>query len=156
MTRLRHLLPPPADLRRTLRVLRQEAPGVRSNRALIVSLAPASYAAVSEIVPTNSVGTVQLKKNAVTSAKVRDFSLRPWDFKQTDLLRGPAGPQGPPSVIGEITIRQASITVPAGNVPHNGAYTTRSVQIRRQHRRVGKSDWAARTGRPSGRPIRVA
>jgi hypothetical protein len=97
--------------------------------ALIVALAPASYAAVSELVPNNSVGTLQLRKNAVTSVKVRDFSLRKWDFKQSDLPRGPAGPQGPAGVVGEITVRQASITVPAGAVPQNGAYVTRGIQV---------------------------
>lgn len=100
--------------------------------ALAAALTPASYATVSQLLPRNSVGATQLQKNAVTSAKVRDFTLRKWDFKQSDLPRGPAGPQGPAGVVGDVTLRQASITVPAGDVAGNGAYVTRAIQIRCQ------------------------
>ena len=61
--------------------------------ALTLSLAGTSYATVS--LARDSVGTVQLKNNAVTSQKIRDFSLRQWDFKRGQLPPGPAGPQGP-------------------------------------------------------------
>jgi hypothetical protein len=47
------------------------------------------------------VGTAQLKTDAVTSNKVRDFSLRKWDFKKSDL----------PSLVGDMTLRQGSISV---------------------------------------------
>jgi hypothetical protein len=53
--------------------------------ALTIALAPASYATVSLLLPAESVGTAQLKMDAVTSNKVRDFSLRRWDFKKGDL-----------------------------------------------------------------------
>jgi hypothetical protein len=98
--------------------------------ALAVALAPASYAAVT-LVPRNSVGTPQLQRNSVTSNKVRNFSLRKWDFKQSDLrsLRGPAGPQGRPGVVGDITLRQASVTVPGVAVAGNGKYLTRAIQV---------------------------
>ncbi|HEX6602362.1 MAG TPA: hypothetical protein VF030_06925 [Solirubrobacterales bacterium] len=43
----------------------------------------------------NTVGTPQLKKNAVTSAKVKDGSLRPKDFAPGSALSGPAGSAGP-------------------------------------------------------------
>ena len=72
--------------------------------ALAVALAPTSYAAVSQLVPDESVGTPQLQPNAVTSNKVRDFSLRKWDFKKSDL----------PGLVGDLTLREGSITVPAG------------------------------------------
>jgi len=91
--------------------------------ALIVALAQPSYAAVSQLVPNHSVGTIQLKaasvgtaelkKNAVNSTKVRDFSLRRWDFR-----------------VGDITLRHAAVTVPASGVPANGLYTTRAIQVR--------------------------
>jgi hypothetical protein len=46
--------------------------------ALLVALAGTSYAAVQ--LPANSVGTKQLKKNAVTGKKVKNRSLRVADF----------------------------------------------------------------------------
>jgi hypothetical protein len=88
--------------------------------ALAVALAPASYATVSQLLPQESVGTTQLKPNAVTSNKVRDFSLRKWDIKKSD-LRG---------LVGDMTLREGSITVPAGPVAGNGVYVTRVIQIR--------------------------
>jgi len=90
--------------------------------ALAVALAPASYATVSQLVPTNSVGTPQLQNEAVTSNKVRDFSLRAWDFKKGDLE----------SLMGGMTVRQSSVAVPAGPVAHNGLYVTRVIQVRCQ------------------------
>jgi hypothetical protein len=90
--------------------------------ALMAALAPASYATVSQILPQESVGTSQLKPNAVTSNKVRDFSLRKWDFKKSDL----------PGLVGDMTLRQSSITVPAGPVAGNGLYVTRVIQVKCQ------------------------
>jgi hypothetical protein len=90
--------------------------------ALMAALAPASYATVSQILPQQSVGTSQLKPNAVTSNKVRDFSLRKWDFKKSDL----------PGLVGDMTLRQSSITVPAGPVAGNGLYVTRVIQVKCQ------------------------
>lgn len=90
--------------------------------ALTIALAPASYATVSQLLPAASVGTSQLKTDAVTSNKVRDFSLRKWDFKKSDL----------PGLVGDLTLRQSSITVPAGPVAHNGLYVTRVIQVKCQ------------------------
>jgi hypothetical protein len=64
--------------------------------ALFVALGGTSYAAVK--LPAKSVGTKQLKSNAVTSAKVKNKSLRAKDFAAGQLPvgeRGPAGPAGP-------------------------------------------------------------
>lgn len=73
--------------------------------ALLVALGGTSVAAVSLVVPRNSVGTPQLKKNAVataklrngavTSAKVRNGSLLAIDFKQGQFPTGQQGPPGP-------------------------------------------------------------
>jgi hypothetical protein len=67
--------------------------------ALLVSLTGTSIAAVSQLAP-NSVGTPQLKKGAVTSAKVKNRTLTRADFQSGALLRGPRGPGGPAGPIG--------------------------------------------------------
>jgi hypothetical protein len=80
---------------------------VRSNAvsylALFVALGGTSaYAA--DALPKASVGPKQLKRNAVTSAKVRDGSLRAGDFATGELpagARGPAGERGPEGPRGE-------------------------------------------------------
>jgi hypothetical protein len=61
--------------------------------ALGVALGGTSIAAVNAL-PNNSVGTKQLKKNAVISTKVKNRSLRAVDFKAGQLPRGPQGPAG--------------------------------------------------------------
>ena len=66
--------------------------------ALFVALGGASYAAVA--IPANSVGTAQLKKNAVTGAKVRSGSLTLSDLSSSGILRGPVGPAGAPGAPG--------------------------------------------------------
>ena len=80
--------------------------------ALFVALAGTSVAAVSQLVPRNSVGTAQirnaavtnpkLRNNAVNSAKVANRSLLAADFAPGQIPPGPAGqagaagPAGPP------------------------------------------------------------
>jgi hypothetical protein len=63
--------------------------------ALMVALGGTSYAAVS--LPRNSVGTKQLKSNAVTSSKVKNRSLTTGDLSRGTVaaLKGKAGGQGP-------------------------------------------------------------
>ena len=73
--------------------------------ALLAALAGTSVAAISNV-PLLSVGTPQLKSNAVTSAKVKDRSLLEVDFKQGQIPRGPRGlrgfpgPEGAPGAAG--------------------------------------------------------
>ena len=62
--------------------------------ALLVALAGTSVAAVSAL-PARSVGTAQLKDNAVTSKKVKSFTLLRSDFKRGQIPRGPVGARGP-------------------------------------------------------------
>jgi hypothetical protein len=65
--------------------------------ALLVSVlfaTPLGQAAGRLIVPKNSVGAAQIKKNAVTSRKVVDGSLVAADFKAGQLPAGPRGPKG--------------------------------------------------------------
>ena len=64
--------------------------------ALLVGLGSSAYAQLT--IPRNSVGNPQLKRNAVTSSKVKNRSLLRRDFRAGQLPRGPrgfTGPQGP-------------------------------------------------------------
>jgi hypothetical protein len=60
--------------------------------ALVVALGGTSYAVVS--LPPNSVGTAQLRANAVVSSKVKNRSLLAVDFKAGQIPTGPPGPKG--------------------------------------------------------------
>jgi hypothetical protein len=66
--------------------------------ALFAAVGGTSYAAVR--LPRGSVGRAQLRKNAVTSVKVRDRSLLAKDFKKGQLTPGPRGPAGPQGAAG--------------------------------------------------------
>jgi hypothetical protein len=82
--------------------------------ALLVALTGTSVAAVSAL-PRLSVGTAQLKNNAVTSAKVRNFSLLRSDFKRGQVPTGPTGargPQGPPGPAGISALERRDIVTP--------------------------------------------
>lgn len=61
--------------------------------ALGVALGGTSVAAIQAL-PKNSVGTKQLKKNAVISSKVKNRSLLAVDFKAGQLPQGPKGDKG--------------------------------------------------------------
>jgi hypothetical protein len=66
--------------------------------ALAVALGGTGYAAT--VLPRNSVGVVQLKNNAVTASKVKNFSLVRQDFKPGQLPAGARGPAGPAGAAG--------------------------------------------------------
>jgi hypothetical protein len=112
--------------------------------ALFVALGGTSFAA-STALPSNSVGTSQLKSSAVTGAKVKNGSLTSSDFKKGSLpagakgatgATGPAGPAGPtgPAGAGEIAVAAinqsgavdsvSSGSLSGANIIHNvaGAY----------------------------------
>lgn len=61
--------------------------------ALFIVLGGVSYAAAT--LPTNSVGSKQIKKGAVNSSKVKDSSLLASDFKAGQIPAGPIGATGP-------------------------------------------------------------
>lgn len=77
--------------------------------ALVVAVfgsTPLGRAAQQLVLPKASVGTAQLKKSAVTGAKVKNGTLMAADFKAGQLPAGPRGPQGeigpqgPPGPVG--------------------------------------------------------
>jgi hypothetical protein len=74
---------------------------VLATLAIFIALGGVSWAATQ--LPRNSVGTAQLKKNAVNSSKVKDRSLLAKDFKSGQLPKGATGmvgPQGDPGMVG--------------------------------------------------------
>jgi hypothetical protein len=72
--------------------------------ALCLAMSGTAYAAS---LPRNSVGPKQLRKNAVTSVKVKDRSLRGRDFARGQLPAGRRGAAGPPGPAGatNVTVR---------------------------------------------------
>lgn len=69
------------------------SPGtVIASLALLVSLGGTSYAVT--VLPKNSVGTAQLRNNAVVATKVKDGSLLAADFKPGQLPAGQNGDKG--------------------------------------------------------------
>ena len=92
-------------MKRALRLLVERRPSpalVVACVALFVALAGTGVAAVVALVPNNSVGTAQLRNNAVVSAKVKDHSLAAKDFANGQLPAGPAGPAGATGATGPI------------------------------------------------------
>jgi hypothetical protein len=92
--------------------------------ALFVALSGTAYAAT---LPRNSVGTAQLKPNAVTTQKVKQGSLVLGDIKasQRDDLEGPAGPRGPAGPAGPAGAAGAAgatnVTVRTGGAANDDA-----------------------------------
>jgi|SRR5215211_3307407 len=74
--------------------------------ALLLALGGGAYAQLR--IPRNSVGNAQLKRNAVTSPKVKNRSLLAVDFRAGQLPRGPQGPAGPAGPAGAAGARGAT------------------------------------------------
>ena len=66
--------------------------------AVVVVGGGVAYAA--SVLPKNSVGPKQLRKDAVRSSKVKDGSLKAIDFAKGELPAGSKGDQGPPGAPG--------------------------------------------------------
>ena len=79
---------------------------VTSLMALVFAMGGTGYALT---LPKNSVGSKQIRKNAVTSAKVKDRTLRASDFALGQL---PGGPPGAPGAAG--APGATGLTGPAG------------------------------------------
>jgi hypothetical protein len=71
---------------------------VVASLALFVSLGGGAYAAFK--LPRNSVGSVQIKPNAVRSSDVKNGSLLSKDFAAGQLTAGTQGPKGDPGTPG--------------------------------------------------------
>jgi len=78
--------------------------------ALVFAMTGAGYAA--GMLGPNTVGTKQLKSNAVISSKVKNGSLLKADFKSGQIPAGPQGPAGPAGPAG--SAGQAGPAGPAG------------------------------------------
>jgi hypothetical protein len=110
----------------------------RPTPALVISVVALVFAltgtgvAARTLLPRNSVGTAQLRANAVTSSKVRNHSLLARDFRPGQLPRGPqgvpgpsgpAGPAGPagaagpagPSGVANITVHESDAAMTPGS-----------------------------------------
>ena len=83
--------------------------------ALGVALSGTSYAKILAL-PVNSVGTPQLKANAVTSAKVKNHSLLAVDFKPGQLpgIRGYEIVDGVPSIVTNQVYNSLFMSCPPG------------------------------------------
>ena len=102
---------------------------ITSLMALVFAMGGTGYALT---IPKNSVGSKQLRKNAVTGVKVKNRSLRASDFARGQLragprgvpgaaggpgLTGPAGAkgerglQGVPGVVGEVTVARTDFAL---------------------------------------------
>jgi hypothetical protein len=66
---------------------------VMATVGVFIALGGTSYAVAQ--LPKNSVGSKQIRANAVTGKKVKDGSLTTADFAKGQLLSAGAGPQGP-------------------------------------------------------------
>jgi hypothetical protein len=150
--------------------MRNRLPMIFSITALLVAVlgsTPLGEAAHNAVVPKNSVGTPQLKRNAVKAAKIApnavrtghvlDGSLLSADFKPGQIPQGPkgdkgdkgdAGSAGPPGISGyEIVnavnttpggINNASVTCPTGKRVLGGG-ATQSVQAAGSGPYLGRS-----------------
>jgi len=104
--------------------------------ALLLALGGVSWAATA--LPRNSVGTAQLKTNAVTSSKVKNHSLLRADFKNGQIPRGARGPVGPTGATGSKGATGArGPTGPAGS---SGTANIRWALVKGDATIVAKSD----------------
>ncbi len=131
------------------RVRRPSAALVIACGALLVALSGTSVASVTQALPPNSVGEVQLRASAVTSEKVKDETLQFIDLspRARAALTGPLGPAGqqgpkgdkgdpgPPGVSG-LEIVQAATPQNANDVKTVRAY------CRGGRRVLGGGAWA--------------
>lgn len=112
--------------------IRRHAPSpsmVVASLALLFALGGSGFAAYQATVPKNSVGTAQLKNDAVTTKKVKNGTLVAADFKAGQIpagAAGPAGPAGAPGAAGPAGPAGTGATLGFKVVTGAGATTTNS------------------------------
>ena len=116
--------------------MRDRLPMIFSITALVVAVlgvTPLGEAAYNAVVPRNSVGTLQLKRNAVTSSKlapntvrtgqVVNSSLLVEDFKPGQIPQGPKGDKGDRGATGPVGISGYEVVSQSLSVPANTVTT---------------------------------
>jgi hypothetical protein len=95
---------------------------VMATLAFFLALGGGAYAALK--LPKNSVGSAQIKANAVNSSKVAKRSLQANDFKLGQLpqgqqgiqgIQGIQGERGPTGFVGNVIVRRVDVPLTAGN-----------------------------------------
>jgi hypothetical protein len=71
--------------------------------ALFLATTGTGFAVINAL-PKGSVGTKQLKNNAVISSKVKNYSLKAVDFARGQLPKGATGPTGPSGAAGATNV----------------------------------------------------
>jgi hypothetical protein len=142
--------------------------------ALVIALGGTAFA--QSVLPRNSVGSRQIRTNAVTSSEIKDRTIRLRDISRTARSelrgqRGPAGPPGPPGAAGTGTgtgsaalnlvvataagsvgagaVTAANATCPAGRrVTGGGARvdTGTDVSVRESYPSSNNTVWTVRVG----------
>jgi hypothetical protein len=88
----------------------------------VLGSTPIGHAAARFVVPKNSIGATQIKKNAVTGLKVKDGTLVAADFKAGQLPVGPQGPKGDTGAAGAQGLKgEAGAQGPKGETGSTGA-----------------------------------
>jgi hypothetical protein len=99
---------------------------VVAGAALLIALGDTGWATVSQLVPRSSVGTAQLKNNAVTSAKIRNGQVKLADLARTARRPGPrgkTGPAGPAGPAGAVT-RLWAVLNASGSIARSAGTTS--------------------------------
>jgi hypothetical protein len=102
--------------------------------ALLVALGDTGWATLSQSLPRGSVGTAQIRNDAVGARDIRENAVRSAEIKngavqvrdlsrQARRLRGPAGPAGPPGPVGVVT-RHWAVINPSGSIARSSGVTT--------------------------------